>query len=696
LITGWDQEDPGVKARARELFDVYWAKVKDHKEAIAEYTAGDDAVNRAKVYAMMACLRRYRFTPEWKSWFIISHDGVPEYRFINEETIKVLQNIASAFYYQDELRRGVDDSARRWTLGLEHWDRIGFEFKRAVGARRHGMGFLPFINTGPEDLSRYGVYSSFDPGNYTENCLVHAFTESKQFTPEELSFLRSVVKVWRVPVKCLMIFANMFRCKIWVHMPDLKKPLFFGPSSRATGCSETVRNLNLYVRWNHAMLWDHGVHMKMTRASRFFREMTEKEINVAARGLTVPGVSGGPWASASVVDWKPADGVPRWKDVETFLTFKDLDPEAFPRFRDLMITRYGVDPMTCRTLAEFSDAFFDVALFQVTRLRGPVCDFIRECQKPPLLGTPFGECVDVSGDLVQVDRNGSYTSTYVGLEFVPKGDPMVIEDWPLVKNRTHTYYFVRINVTAFRSRHHSDPFPKLRGPGETFVDKTWLEAVEAHYDVKYEFVDGYEFALGPNRVGETALGLWRLRGELGDDPLQLYVKRVLNCLWGKTMWRGSPFHDEVVPADAGKRFIGTHPLLFSMRAVADGKIRMRMMKPVYMPFQRPQFGVTVLSHARVRMHELIHRILDEGNRVWYTNTDSLLVTRESLRLIPVGDGLGEFHVEDRVQRFICLSPKKYLKVRADGTLKNSFGKPSLEWFELRCANRALEEGDPSF
>jgi hypothetical protein len=98
-----------------------------------------------------------------------------------------------------------------------------------------------------------------------------------------------------------------------------------------------------------------------------------------------------------------------------------------------------------------------------------------------------------------------------------------------------------------------------------------------------------------------------------------------------------------------------------------------------MPWQRPQFGVSVLSRGRVVMQESVYEL---GEKAYYSNTDSVLVRREDVGLVhPLGGKLGQFHVEYEMRKFICLSPKKWLRVLNDGTVMHSFGRPSEEWFE---------------
>jgi hypothetical protein len=242
-----------------------------------------------------------------------------------------------------------------------------------------------------------------------------------------------------------------------------------------------------------------------------------------------------------------------------------------------------------------------------------------------------------------LDRCGSYTSVYVSLPGLPVGVPHVIEDWdPKWSVCFFGYYFIHIDI---KCRHASDPFPMIEKTGITFVDRIWLEALLKHYELEYEFVSGYAFEFThENTVRPVAQELWNLRHELKQQgsPVALIVKRVLNCMWGKTMWKGSPFHDVLIKDDPDEveKYVDEHPLVFSHRKCGDDQVRVRMIKPVYMPFQRPQFGVMVLSVSRALMHEQIYRAVDKGWPVYYCNTDSLLVQVPHAKVVKIGTDLG--------------------------------------------------------
>jgi hypothetical protein len=357
-----------------------------------------------------------------------------------------------------------------------------------------------------------------------------------------------------------------------------------------------------------------------------------------------------------------------FKDLDEFLTYKDLKErpdkqQLFDRFKELVQKKYELNVMDYCSLAEFAIGMLHHygSFEKIPRMRGFLADFIRACQHPPIIGPPNNEPIKVEGDLVQVDRCGSYTSVYSKMKGIPTGDPLLIVNWPGVVIEEKSYYFAKIDIKSFKCKHAQDPYPMITEPGIMFVDKTWMECLFAHYDMEYSFICGYYFRGVQNTIRGLAEDLWALRMKLkskGDD-LQLLIKRVLNCMWGKTLWKGKPVHDEYIEPEQLEQYIEEHPLIYSHRK-SGTKIRARLIKPVYQPWQRPQFGIVVMSHGRVVMQDAIYRAVDDGIDVYYCNTDSLLIKREDLSRIriPLGEKLGEFHMEYEMKKFICLSAKR--------------------------------------
>jgi hypothetical protein len=540
------------------------------------------------------------------------------------------------------------------------------------------VGFFRHFNTGPDNLSRYGIFSEFKLENYESNCVVQAFRNCRKFTAEEVEFIRSIVKVWRIPLKQLTVFAQLFRCKIFLHGGEVNhRPFIPHALKNPMQTHREIRNVNFYVFEGHLMVDAIGLPEKLDRAT--FRQMNDDELNQIAWMKRYEVSRAMAYPECAIQTGVSRKNIP-WRGLDTFLTFDDLkkfeDKELiFDQYRELMISRYQQDPRRWITLAEFSAALFDPCLVEIPELRGSVCEFIRKCNKPPILGTRYGEVMKLEGDYVQLDRCGSYTSVYCSSP-TPISPPVLIsgekfEDYP--------YYFIQVNVVKFSCKHPIDPFPMLLTSGVVYVEKTWWECFRRHYDVEYEFISGYYFCEVKNTVGELAEDLWELRMKAkkeGNEGLQLMLKRTLNSLWGKTMWQGKPIQDVMMNVGKVAEFVENNPLVYSTKRMTGDLVRVRVIKPIWMPWQRPQFGVSILSKGRTVMQDLTYTA-----EVYYCNTDSLLVRREDVRKFPLGEKLGTFHVEYEIKKFICLSPKKWFRVLIDGTTMHSFGKNNELWFE---------------
>jgi hypothetical protein len=241
-------------------------------------------------------------------------------------------------------------------------------------------------------------------------------------------------------------------------------------------------------------------------------------------------------------------------DIDTFLTFKDLiqrpDKELLlMRFTQLMKQKYGINTAYYISIAAFAMGLVEKrgCMTNIPRLRGFVADFIRKCMHPALVGPPNDEPIRVEGDLIQLDRNGSYPSVYVEMRGIPTGEPKLITDWNAVVKQDKSYYFVKIDVVSFKCKQEKDPYPMIE-IGITYVDKTWMECLGRHYSIQYRFICGYYFFDVMNPMRAITEDLWKLRMELksqGDD-LQIMIKRMLNCIWGRSIWRGKPIHDEYI------------------------------------------------------------------------------------------------------------------------------------------------------
>jgi hypothetical protein len=282
-----------------------------------------------------------------------------------------------------------------------------------------------------------------------------------------------------------------------------------------------------------------------------------------------------------------------------------------------------------------------------------------------------------------LDQRGSYSATYAKFGGIPTGRPIVIdyENWFEIKN-SNFHYYVEVEVDSFMCKHKDDPYPMINETGIAFFDKTWLEAIEQHYDIEYRFISGYHFADHNASLQSLTEELWSLREAVRGNPEEMFIKRLMNTWWGRSLRKYKPVTSFDVEPKNLNTFINRHPLVYSRRHNGDD-IKVKVIRPILAPWQIPQFGVNVLSWSRSEMHNHIYKIVDSGFDVYHVNTDSLLIKREAMDIMSekIDIGLGNFKIEHECDRFICLGPKKRLMVGSDGELCNTFGRQDLEWFE---------------
>jgi hypothetical protein len=357
---------------------------------------------------------------------------------------------------------------------------------------------------------------------------------------------------------------------------------------------------------------------------------------------------------------------------------KDLTEEerlaAFDQFVRLMLLKCGINPYVYYSMAAMAYELVRRHVDGVLEFRGPLACFIRECRQDPLLGAPSYP-LEVTGKLIQVDQNGSYAATYANFDGIPVGIPAMIKDWEEAK-RSEGHYYVRIELKSFKCKHCGDPYPMIEKLGTQFWDKYWFEAVEQHYDIKYEFVCGYQFRNGYASIKGITEELWALREKCRGQPEEKFLKRVMNMWWGRSIRKNKKETKVEMKPKLVQSFMDRHPLVVSHREEGEKAI-VATARPLSAAWQIPQFGVNVSSWSRVQMQEKIWDIIDQGGSVYYCNTDSLVIDQAFKELIPIGSQLGEFKVEIEMARFICLAPKTMCWLK----MGHKFGRDDLAWWE---------------
>jgi hypothetical protein len=635
-------------------------------------TPNNQLRRNAAEYACRAMLSKVRISSQRPPVFVVSSQGVPEYRLVTENTAVMLDRMIHSQPQQEDVGLALPepDSNDRLQKQYEEWDEIGFDNGR--DGNPVTVGFFPYVNLGKQDLSRLGIWKEVLPEYFRTNCLYDAL--SRTLNERERNFLRSVSQTQDVPTTKFDYIARLFKIKMVIHLirEDFSEALMVIDAGK--------RKVELAVWRRHIMRWEEDLPALLSSAK--LRPMTDDEYNVAARARFCGEITGAypdcairPWQDVRGGQVPPEKWFPQLKMSDADLTqlAERLSQENFP------------DPRLFRSGAEYGQHVLGDIGFE---LRGPLRDFICKAMHPPLLGSCFEPPFRYEGEMVELDQNGSYPSAYVNFPGVPLGKPRVIDPFKLTPEVwMDKWYFVKVCVQSYRCRHQSDPFPMVH-LGEDYWDRTWLETVAAHYDINYTVLDGYYFPeISRERIETLTLKLWEVRKDLpANSPARAAAKLILNSLWGKSVWKWKPWTEKMIKPQDLPAELEKNKLLWSHMRKGD-QVRIRTMKPFLAPWGRPQFAASVLSYSRKVVQEIIWKLADQSVPVIFVNTDSVLLPATAESGVKIGEKLGEWKVELEPDHFVCLGKKKRAYFRGAKILKKVFGKASETWWREEVGKR---------
>jgi hypothetical protein len=231
-----------IKTEALKKFRVMVAKMRRHEDFNFTHSEIVD-VNKANLYAFSALLRNFIFHPHYYSTVFIIREDIPEARFINANTIRLMDGLIKSLFFGEEFEHDYTDSDKAILFAFQQWEKIELTFEyhnekvenildnvmtkkskdklhkaMAVEAQqlrdaqqqpvRRGQriagGFFPFINKSGIDLTKFGIFNTFEPQNYTESCLVTAIASSNLVPSADIDLLRSCLN-------CRIYPANQFK-----------------------------------------------------------------------------------------------------------------------------------------------------------------------------------------------------------------------------------------------------------------------------------------------------------------------------------------------------------------------------------------------------------------------------------------------------------------------------------------------------
>jgi hypothetical protein len=663
---------------------------------------------------------------------------VPEYRYINEDTIHLLNSmIDNLFHGTREFEHDYTDSDKILLYNLSDWVQMKLLFKknpdmadapRAGAPRRYirnaqhvRAAFFPFLSSYElYDLSSFGIYHEFHIENYREMCFIQSFREYMEGVwSEELSaptgsretfdriieadceFLRSIIKTFRIRVDALKTLSDLLNINITRRAYNEEKNSLGTPVRYLRKKPRFQKTFELLYHSGHFMIWEPKICTKLKlikKLGKFIPIPQDQEDQVKRVRL---GFSRNPGASfysqyccAPMTMKKPYRNK---GGIDSFFMMDDIKNKAgvARRLSELL----NINVLQYPSLAALGQALIHKhgGYKGVMGLRGPPAEFIRKCLCPIVLGAPHGKPIMVEGDLCQYDRKSSYPSVYTCFPGIPMGKPILIdgkaglselnEEYDASDPSDQCHFYVCLDIKSFSCLHQDDPYPLLTRPGLRYMDRTQYELIMKHYDVDYDFISGYYFKDYNRGIGKLAMKLYLMRTQEGSE-VSLALKRLMNSMWGKAMAKGFPVRDKNIPASEVEAFcLSQYPYVYKRSLNPSGDWLVRVVRPILADLSCPQFSVNVSSWSRKVMQETIYSAVDHDIPIYYSNTDCLCLREADVpRLGEVsgrkfltagaGAGLGDFVREYSSRKFICLSQRKFLHCLRGGGFHACYGPRS--------------------
>jgi hypothetical protein len=604
-----------------------------------------------------------------------------------------------------------------------------------IGKQRNVAGFFPFINKSPINLNKFGIFNKFDDKNYSDNCLIHAIKCSGL---TNIDNMKSIINVREFPLDAMNDLVNIIKLNFELTIYDERngrtdKRLFKGNEEN------DYKLLKLYVRNGHFMLYD------TVEVTKFYLENykiidEEKSINPLRKTMIKSyNAEKHSWKYANkgilisqvitilsqqdllkpLTDEQYSKAIKLWSNeinltninlnndylsnlsqrryinhpkfnIRQWLTLKNEDysdeeiTKSFEEIKEYVKKEFDLDVNDYYSLAELgNDILFTTHCFDnVYEFSGVISQFIHKCNPSPLQSLCYKKPLKLNDiDIVQIDKNSCYPDAYKSFDGIPSGKPIIIDEFdPYCEE----YYYVHVVINWFDCKHKTDPFPLIHNCGNQFYDKTYFQSILKHYNVGYQFINGYKFNEMNKCISELTTTLYNKRLEYKKNKYisQLVIKRLLNSLWGKSIEKqGKTYQVErnVNDIESFKRY--NQHFIYSIKRKDNDTYSCRLLKPILLNWNKPQFACNVLSYSRCQLHDLIYKAIDNDINIYYCNTDSLTMTRNSLKKLNklcddklLGNEIGQFSIEVESYEFIALSPRKNIHLLQNGEYRIRYPK----------------------
>jgi hypothetical protein len=720
---------------------IVWAKewlprVKRFEALTINRAAGPLAVE-AQMLAFAFCLNAMTLDRAHEAIAVIyrrddawgANTLVPEYRFINEDTVHLLNNMINHMFHGDaEFEHDYSDSDKLLQYNLSDWVQMKILFKPAPHdhppAKNRGAGrvrvpragFFPLLSSyALYDLSRFGIYHEFDLSNYQEMCFIQCFREymeavweeARETTSRDLfnktieadcEFLRSIIKTFRIRMDCLRSLSELLNINIIRRAYNEEKKKVDPPVRYLRKNPRFQKDFEILYHSGHFMIWEPKIctKLKLIKKLGLFTAIPQDQEDLVKRvRLKAPIIQARFYSEYCCAPMEMKR--PFRTGLDSFFMMDDIQDKAATAQRLSELLHINV--LQYSSLAALGQALIHKhgGYKGVMGLRGTPAEFIRKCLCPIVLGAPHDRPIRVEGDLCQYDRKSSYPSVYTCFPGIPIGKPIEIDGKKGLSQLNDEYdpddpedqchFYVCLDIKSYRSLHADDPYPMLTHPGLRYMDRTQYELIMKHYEVDYDFVSGYYFE-GYNRaIGKLAMRLFNMRAAAGRD-VSLALKRLMNSMWGKAMCKGFPVRDKNIPDSEVEAFCQRqYPYVYKRSPRPDGSWNIRIVRPILADLSCPQFSVNVSSWSRRVMQETIYSAVDHGIPIFYSNTDCLCLREPDVPRLAEASGrkflvsgagaaLGDFVREHQSRKFICLSQKKYIHCLKSGGSHVCYGPRS--------------------
>ena len=768
------------------------ASVRNHPDHIHIRRRNDEFEDKSSLYAIIDAL--YVISSyDWGNTKITLnvnfrmdnpiHDyHFPDIYYINKETVEMLENLIKNLYYGEEII--IQDKSDSYKFqSMREWESIDIVFDEDakesmvnrltnpnVERRRRAGAKWAWINTTPIDLSRYGIFNTYDKNNYRFPCFVYALEQSGVLTLSEIEFVKSVINTRSFPIDNIKLICEKLNISIQIYYYSSKQSRVYNSNLFGTNPDRMIK---LLLRQKHYMLYEDvnicAYYIKNYQTidkniqEKYFdkRYMTRKLNNYG-----IPTYASKPLNINQIIDlffeckyFKPLSpfqlsqtlfqkrdvdfvdlsypdccarikeyiqpentnkktiftsdiedivnsnrnikinkykGTIRsaetndtiYKNTNIWFSFEEPTDEEIDRFKQVMQDKFDVNIDNFDSAASVGQELMHKyhCFDNVFELSGKPAIFLTNCAPKIALQPAFHEKQDISGDLVSIDKNGSYTSIYTQFSGIPCGKPKILTSFN--PNNEFDDYYIYIDIKSIKCKHNEERFPTIQSLGANFLHKTIFENLLKHYDIEYEFISGYYFDEGFNdNIKRLALDLYRIRDEYKakNDRINEVFKGILNTLWGKCTYKQKKLRNITKSIDEVHNFVNMNfDFIFQARQLNENSVSFSITKPLSLEYGIPQFSTNILSFSRSYMNDIYFKASDMNIPIYYSNTDCCLLDRENIdKLEIVGNKLGEFKIEyENIARAIIISAKKFLWLYKNG--------------EQRCIWRCKRKDDPEY